>query len=356
MGFIQSKADPSLFTKGRENNFIGVLVYVDDILVISPDLCLIKDLKVFLENAFKIKDLGTLGYFLGIEAQMSDSGLNICQRKYALDILSEAGFLECKPVNTPMVPGYHLAHGDGNVLEDVTTYRRLIGRLLYLTATRPDISYAIQQLSQFVDAPTDKHLTAAHRVLRYIKGTPGQGLFYPKNNSLQLSAFSDSDWAACVESRRSITGYCVFLGSALISWKSKKQATVSRSSSEAEYRALASSVCEAQWIMYLLTDLQLSLPKPATVFCDNKSAVAMAENQVFHERTKHIEIDCHLVREKVAQGLIKLMSVSSSNQIADGLTKPLPGAPFKLFSSKLGIQDLHAPTYGGVLEDIKSAE
>lgn len=347
MGFRQSKADPSLFIKGRDNSFIAVLVYVDDILVTSPNLQMIDDLKVFLDNAFKIKDLGKLGYFLGIEAKMDDSGLNLCQRKYALDILAEAGFLECKPVNTPMVPGYQLHHNDGTALSDITGYRRLVGRLLYLTATRPDISYAVQQLSQFIDAPTDKHLSAAHRVLRYIKNAPGQGLFYPKGNDLHLNVFSDSDWATCVETRRSITGYCVFLGSALISWKSKKQATISRSSSEAEYRALASTVCEVQWITFILEDLQTPMQKPAVLFCDNKSAVAMAENHVFHEKTKHIEIDCHLVREKVSHGLIKLMPISSSNQVADGFTKPLPVTMFRTFTSKLGIQDLHAPTYGG---------
>nr|GMC53132.1 uncharacterized protein LOC109183966 [Ipomoea batatas] len=171
MGFIQSNADPSLFTKGKDNTFMAVLVYVDDILVASPDLQMIGDLKHFLDDAFKIKDLGELGYFLGIEAKLDDSGLNLCQRKYALDILTEAEFLECKPVNTPMVPGYHLQHGDGGPLTDTSSYRRLVGRLLYLTATRPDIAYAVQQLSQFIDAPTDKHSSAAHRVLRYIKSS-----------------------------------------------------------------------------------------------------------------------------------------------------------------------------------------
>ncbi|XP_019174221.1 PREDICTED: uncharacterized protein LOC109169783 [Ipomoea nil] len=323
---------------------MAVLVYVDDILVTSPDLHMIEDLKSWLDDAFKIKDLGELGYFLGIDARIDDSGLNLCQRKYALDILSEAGFLGCKSVNTPMVQGYHLHHDDGTILSDISSYRRLVDHLLYLTAIRPDITYAVQQLSQFIDAPTDKHLSAAHRVLRYLKNVPGQGLFYPKGEVLHLNVFSDSDWAACIESRKSITGYCIFLGSALVSWKAKKQATVSRSSSETEYRALASTVCEVHWITFLLQDLHAPMQKPATLFCDNKSAIAIAENHVFHERTKHIEIDCHLVREKVSNDLIKLLLVSSSNQIADGFTKPLPIALFKTFTSKLGMHDLHAPT------------
>ncbi|XP_031127558.1 uncharacterized protein LOC116029651 [Ipomoea triloba] len=347
-GFEQSKSDPSLLTKGSGKDFIAILIYVDDILVGSPNLHQIQILKAFLDDTFKIKDLGSLGFFLGIEAHVGDSGLNLCQRKYALDILNESGFINCKPVNTPMVPGHQLSKEGGTALADISSYKRLIGRLLYLTATRPDIAYAVQQLSQFVDTPTDEHLTAAHRVLLYIKKAPGQGLFYPKNGALQLNAFSDSDWASCSETRKSVTGFCVFLGSSLISWRSKKQATVSRSSSEAEYRALAATVCELQWLNLLLHGLQAKPSKPAVVFCDSKSAIAIAENHVFHERTKHIDIDCHVVREKVSQGLIKLLSVTSTSQTADGFTKTLPTSMFQWFVSKLGIQNLHAPVYGGI--------
>ncbi|XP_019189875.1 PREDICTED: uncharacterized protein LOC109184335 [Ipomoea nil] len=320
-GFEQSKSDPSLF---------------------------IKELKCFLDTTFKIKDLGSLGYFLGIEAHISNDGLNLYQRKYALDILNEEGFLSCKPASTPMVPGHQLQKEGGTLLQDSSSYRRLVGRLLYLTATRPDITYAVQQLSQFVDTPTNEHLVAAHRVLRYIKKAPGQGIFYPRNGAMQLNVFSDSDWASCPETRRSVTGFCIFLGTAPVSWRTKKQATVSRSSSEAEYRALAATVCEVQWIITLLHDLQIEMIRPAAIFCDNKSAIAIGENHVFHERTKHIEIDCHIVREKVSQGLVKLLSVSSCGQVADGFTKALPTSLFQLFLSKLGTQDLHAPTYGGV--------
>ncbi|XP_031111756.1 uncharacterized protein LOC116015721 [Ipomoea triloba] len=186
---------------------------------------------------------------------MDDSSLNLCQRKYTREILKEAGFLNCKPVSTPLVPNQRLTKDGGTILEDISSYRRLVGRLLYLTTTRPDISFAVQQLSQFIDAPTTDHLAAAHRVLRYIKNAPGQGLFYPRNGEMQLNVFSDSDSASCLDSRKSVTGFCIFLDYALIWWKSKKQTTVSRSSSEAEYRALASTVCEVQWISSLLHDL-----------------------------------------------------------------------------------------------------
>ncbi|XP_019161449.1 PREDICTED: uncharacterized protein LOC109158084 [Ipomoea nil] len=353
VGFRQSNADPSLFTRDSNDKFIALLVYVNDILVASGNMTLIQGLKDMLNTAFKIKDLGVVSYFLGIEAKLSSDGLNLCQRKYALEILSDAGFLECKLARTPMVPGSVLTRGVGTPLEDPGCYRRLVGRLLYLTATRPDIAYVVHHLSQFVSSHTDVHMVAAHRVLRYIKGSPGQGLFYPAATTLSLKVFSDSDWASCPETRRSITGFCIFLGASLISWRSKKQPIVSRSSSEAEYRALATTACELQWLHTLLHDLHVLMSGPAIVFCNNKSAIAISENFVFHERTKHIEIDCHVVRERVAQGLIKLLSVSSLNQIADGLTKPLSAPLFHGFVSKLGVQDLHNPTYrgGGVLEE-----
>nr|GMD47282.1 uncharacterized protein LOC109158084 [Ipomoea batatas] len=351
VGFKQSNADPSLFTRGKDGNFVALLVYVDDTLVASGRVALIQELKDLLNKAFKIKDLGVLGYFLGIETSSNEDGLNICQRKYALEVLNDASFLDCKLVRTPMVPGSLLFPKDGTLLSDPNGYRRLIGRLLYLTTTRPDITYVVHHLGQFVSAPTDKHMIAAHRVLRYIKGSPSQSLFYPAEASLNLKAFSDSDWASCAETRKSITGHCIFIGASLVSWRSKKQAMVSKSSSEAEYWALATIACELQWITSLLRDMHVNSANPVVVYCDNKSAIAIAENHVFHERTKHIDIDCHTIRQRIIQGLIKLLSVSSLNQVADGFTKPLALHLFTTFTSKLGVQNLHTPAYGGVLED-----
>nr|GLL21631.1 uncharacterized protein LOC109164055 [Ipomoea trifida] len=181
------------------------------------NLMLIKELKAYLDDAFKIKDLGELGYFMEIKARSNKAGLNLCHHKYALDILVETGYLECKPTSTLMVPGLHLNHKDGEPLSDICSYRRLVGQLLYLTATRPDIAYAVQQLSQFVDSPTYRRMNVVYRVLCYIKRAPGQGFFYPKHDDLQLNVFSDSDSTSCSETRQSITCYCLFLGSALVS-------------------------------------------------------------------------------------------------------------------------------------------
>lgn len=198
-----------------------------------------------------------------------------------------------------MIKGIKSLYATNAPSYDPSSYHRLIGRLLYLTTTRLDITYAVQTLSQFMQALTIHHFEVATHVLRYIKASPAQGLFFPATSPLQLKAFSDSDWATCPNTRRSVTGYCVFLGSSSISWKSKKQSTVSRSPSEAEYHALASTTCELQWLTYLLQDLQVPSITPALLYCDSKSACHIASNSSFHERTKHIDIDCHVIREKL---------------------------------------------------------
>lgn len=344
-GFVQSLADYSLFTKASSDpsDFVALLVYVDDILIGSCNNEIIQNIKTFLHDQFCIKDLGDAKYFLGLEVARSKKGISICQRKYTLDILADTGYLECKPSHTPMDYSKKLSQHDPMKLASVDTYRRLIGRLIYLTNTRPDISFAVNKLSQYMSNPGQSHLQAAYRVLRYLKTSPGQGLFFPSDSSLQLQAFCDSDWASCIDSRRSVTGYCVFLGNSLISWKSKKQTTISRSSTEAEYRALAVTACELQWIRFLLKDFSVNHSSAALIFCDNRSAIHIAENPIFHERTKHIEIDCHLVREKIQLGLIRCLHVSSQHQIADLFTKPLGKDLFHSLIHKLSLINIHAP-------------
>ncbi|PNY16454.1 flavonol sulfotransferase-like protein [Trifolium pratense] len=353
-GYTQSKSDYSLFTKQASSGFTVILVYVDDLVLGGTDDKEIQKIKALLDRKFSIKDLGTLKYFLGFEVARTQAGISLCQRKYALDLIQDTGLLGAKPCTTPMQPQLQLHSESGTILSDPSTYRRLVGRLLYLTHSRPEIAYSVSKLSQFLSAPTNEHMLAGLHVLKYIKNCPGQGLFFAANSSLKLKGFSDSDWAACPDTRRSTTGLCFFLGNSLISWKSKKQNVVSRSSSEAEYRALAQATCEAQWLKYLLNDFHISHSSPIVLYCDNRSALHIAANPVFHERTKHIELDCHVVREKLLAGLIHLLPVSSKEQVADILTKSLHPGPFHTLQNKLGMIDIYSSLRGDVKAETSS--
>ena len=271
---------------------------MDDIVLTGNSAAEMAQIKNILHSNFRVKDLGALKYFLGLEINHSADGIYVSQCKYCLELLADSGMMGCKPCSTPMDSSLRLHQDDSSdLLDDPLSYRHLVGHLIYLTTTRPDIVFATQQLSQFMAHPTKSHLGAARRVLRYLKGSPSKGLQFKRDTPIHLIGFSDADWATCVDTRRSITGYCFFIGNSLVSWKTKKQNTMSRSSSEAEYRALATSTCELQWLTYLLNDLKICCSKPATLYCENQSALYIVSNPVFHERTKHLEIDCHLVRE-----------------------------------------------------------
>ncbi|XP_042974640.1 uncharacterized mitochondrial protein AtMg00810-like [Carya illinoinensis] len=202
----QSRADYSLFTKLDGTAFIALLVHVDDIIVAGNCSTTITALKSFLNSQFKIKDLGPLCYFLGLEVARSSKGIHICQRKYALDILADSRTLGSKPTKLPINQNFKLSKDSGDPISDPSSYRRLIGRLLYLTLTRPDLCYVVQLLSQFMDNPRTEHSVIVHKVLRYIKAAPGQGILLPSTSQLQLKAYCDSYWVSCPDTRRSTTG------------------------------------------------------------------------------------------------------------------------------------------------------
>lgn len=221
-GFAQSYSDYSLFTYSKGSTRINVLVYVDDLIIAGNHSGDITAFKAYLHTCFHMKDLGKLKYFLGIEVARNREGIYLCQRKYALDIISETGLLGCKPVACPMEQHQKLGLSTSPAMKEGEKYRRLVGRLLYLSFTRPDICFAVNTLSQFLKNPKEDHWVAALRVVRYLKGSPGQGVLLQRNCDLTLTGWCDSDWAACPLTRRSVTGWIVFLGSSPVSWKSKK--------------------------------------------------------------------------------------------------------------------------------------
>jgi hypothetical protein len=280
-------------------------------------------------------DLGELHHFLGISVTRSSDGLFLSQRQYAVD-LQKAGMAECHSTSTPVDSRAKLSATEGAPVADPSAYRSLAGSLQYLTLTRPDLAYAMQQVCLFMHDPREAHLALIKRIL-YVKGTLSAGLHIGTGLVDKLIAYSDADWAWCPDSRRSTSGFCVFLGDSLVSWSSKRQTTVSRSSAEAEYRAVAHVVAECCWLRQLLQELHVPLKVATVVYCDNVSAVYMTANPVHHRRTKHIEIDIHFVREKVALGEVRVLHVPSKYQFADIMTKGLPIQLFEDFRSSVSV-------------------
>ncbi|GKV07965.1 hypothetical protein SLEP1_g19658 [Rubroshorea leprosula] len=289
-------------------------------------------------NTFSIKDLGALNYFLGVNAIFTPAGLFLSQAQYIRDLLDKFGMAEAKPISSPMATAALQLH-QGLKLSDPSSYRSLVGSLQYLNLTRPDITFAVNRLSQFLHAPSDVHMQAAKRILRYLKGSVFHGLLLRRQPLSPLHAFSDSDWAGDKDTLQSTTGFIVFLGSTPISWKACKQKAVARSSTKAEYRALAAASSEVIWVCNILRELGHPVSSPPAIYCDNIGATHLSSNPVMHTRMKHIAIDLHFVRELVDRKLLRVSHISTIDQLADGLTKPLSSARFSQLKSKIGVTD-----------------
>ncbi|XP_066395941.1 uncharacterized mitochondrial protein AtMg00810-like [Miscanthus floridulus] len=253
-------------------------LYVDDMILSASSTGLLQHIVKRLQDAFKVKDMGPVHHFLGIGVRRTGNGFFLSQTQYAEDLLERAGMANCKSVATPADMKGKASATDGTLIDDATSYRSLAGALQYLTITRPDIAYAVQQVCLHMHAPRDVHLTMLKRILRYVKGTAHLGIQLHAISSPTITAYSDADWVGCPDTRRSTSGFCVFLGSSLISWSSKRQTTVSRSSAEAEYRAIANAVSECSWLRQLLGELLYKVPTATVAFCDNISSVYMSRN------------------------------------------------------------------------------
>jgi len=340
LGFIGSKADSSLFIYHTAAVSMYLLIYVDDIIIVSSVPTAIDELLQLLSTDFAVKDLGKLHYFLGIEVIPVKDGLLLSQQRYIRDLLSKTNMTEAKPVSSPMSSSAALSAYTGDPMEDPSLYRSTVGSLQYLSLTRPDLAFAVNRVCQFMHRPTKLHWQAVKRILRYLKCTITHGLLLQKTSTTSLQAYSDADWAGCSDDRRSTGAYCVFLGTNLISWSSRKQPTVSRSSTESEYKSVANTAAEVIWIRSLLKELGLTLSTPPKIWCDNIGATYLSVNPIFHARTKHVAIDFHFVRELVASKDLEILFVPSEDQLADVLTKPLVSKRFTRLSYKLNVREL----------------
>ncbi|XP_019091020.1 PREDICTED: uncharacterized protein LOC109128653 [Camelina sativa] len=299
-----------------------ISLYVDDLIITGSNEGMIKKFKDNLSKTFEMTDLGKLKYFLGFEITYTEGGVFLSQRKYAQQLLEKFGMENCKSVNTPLMPN-EKRQDDGAELTNPRLYRSMVGGLLYLAATRPDLAFVASYLSKSLAQPKEQNLQDAKRVLRYIQGTIDYGLNFQKTNQTELIGFSDSDWAGCKEDMRSTTGMCFTLGSGMFTWQTQKQDIIGQSTAEAKYMALSSATNHAVWLKRLLGEMKVDTDKGVPIYCDNTSAITIGRNLVQHWRTKHIQIRYHIVREAEREGVINLRYCSGEGQIADILTKPL---------------------------------
>ncbi|KAJ0975586.1 hypothetical protein J5N97_017551 [Dioscorea zingiberensis] len=336
-GFRACHSDTSLFVHHSPTTTIYLLVYVDDIIITGSDPSFISRFIGVLNNTFSLKDLGPLHYFLGVEVLKHESGLFLSQSKYIRDILSRCNMADVKPLPTPAASNSRLCKS-GTPADDARLYRQVVGSLQYATLTRPEIAYAVNRVCQFMHSPTQDHWKAAKRILRYLKGTIEHGLLLRPCSQPQLRAYSDAGWLSDSDDCRSQYGFAIYFGPNLISWTSRKQRVVARSSTEAEFRALAYTTAELVWLQQLLTELGVSLSHPPRLLCDNLGATFMSANPVIGSRSKHIHLDYYFVRERVDAGLLKVSHVVSADQVADIFTKPLSSSSFGTLRSKLQVR------------------
>ena len=281
--------------------------------------------------------LGELSFFLGLQISQLDEGIFISQTKYIKEMLKKFKMEDCKPVSTPMVTGCKLSKDDESKEVDQRQYRSMIGSLLYVTASRPDVMQAVGQVARFQASPKESHVLAVKRIFRYLKGTMDYGLWYPKGNELTLVAYTDADWAGSVDDRKSTSGAAFYLGDCLVSWMSKKQSSVTLSTAEAEYIAAAACCTQVLWMKQTLQDIQVNYEEPISILCDNTSAISISKNPVMHSKTKHIPIKYHFLREHVTDKHVKLEFVGTKEQVADIFTKPLPRETFEYLRDRLGV-------------------
>ncbi|KAH9696050.1 retrovirus-related pol polyprotein from transposon RE1 [Citrus sinensis] len=337
--FENSKCDTSLFFRRTKSDIIIMLIYVDDMIITGSNCQDVEEVVVKLSKTFALKDIGDLNFFLGIQVARTHDTIQLSQTKYIQDLLTKIEMTGCKEIETPFSTSKKLKRNEGARFHDPTLYRSVIGSLQYAVLTRPELAFSVNKLSQYMFDPRQPHWTACKRIMRYLKNTMNMCLRFRKSEYFDITAYTDADWASDLDDKRSISGYCVYLGNNLVAWSSRKQGVVARSTAESEYRAMALCSTEITWISSLLSELKLKVDGVPVILSDSTSAAAIAANPVYHSKAKHFEIDLHFIRDKVMKGEIEISYVASKDQTADVLTKPLPHYKLSHFRSKLNVID-----------------
>ena len=339
-GFSRCHSDNTVYTKKVGNSLIILVLYVDDLILTGSDPNLINHVKSSLKKKFEMTDLGHLHYFLGLQVLQSKEGIFLSQSKYACDILRHFHMEDCKPAPSPFQSGVKLSVSCTSPEVDATLYRQLVGKLLYLTHTRPDLSFVVGLVARFMQNPRESHWKAAKRILRYVRGTVQFGIHYSAKAAPLLVGFTDSDWAGDPDDRKSTAGYVFTLGSGPITWACKKQAAISLSSAEAEYRGAVEASKEALWLRQILSEFGFEQQHPTTLWCDNQSAIQLCKDPVQHQRSKHIELHMHFIRKLILDHVLEVQYCSTDDQVADIFTKALTEAKFTKLRFMVGVQEV----------------
>lgn len=338
-----------MFIYHQGSDVIYLLLYVDAMILTGNSSNLLDQLLESLNKVFRMKDMGHVHYFLGVQVHQTADGLFLNQEKYAQDLLITAGMADCSLMPTPLPLKLDQVTGQDEVFSEPSYFRSLAGKLQYLTISRPDLQFSVNYICQRMHSPTKADFQLLKRILCYVKGTLSMGIGIKKNTDSTLLCYNDSDWAGCKDTRRSTGGFCNMLGSNVISWSSKRHETVSKSSTEAEYRTMSIAASEIVWLQNLLKVMGLQQKVTQLLLCDNLSAVCLSTNPMFHKRTKHFDVDFHYVRERVALKALEVKHIPAALQLADIFTKSLSQEPFFKLRSKLGVSLPSSPSLRGYI-------
>ncbi|GJT24096.1 putative ribonuclease H-like domain-containing protein [Tanacetum coccineum] len=335
-GYRRGTIDKTLFLKKDKHDIILVQVYVDDIIFGSTKKSWCDEFEALMKSRFQMSSMGELTFFLGLQVKQKADGIFISQDKYVAEILKKFDFVNVKTASTPIETQKPLVKDEEASDVDVHLYRSMIGSLMYLTASRPDIMFAVCACSRFQVTPKTSHLSAVKRIFRYLKGKPKLGLWYPRVSSFDLEAYSDSDYAGANLDRKSTTGGCQFLGRRLISWQCKKQTIVATSTTEAEYVAAASCCGQVLWIQNQMLDYGFNFMN-TKIYIDNESTICIVKNPVYHSKTKHIAIRHHFIRDAYEKKLIQVLKIHTDDNVADLLTKAFDVSRFQFLVVSIGM-------------------